>query len=314
MPAAWGVDGRPPRVGDRQDIRPRRPYAAYDSWSSRSRSSRPATWRAAWPCVRSRSRKLPADPPGPRHAAARPPRPGLRDRAGRRATAPSKARAGRCSITWPPMARTCGCVRIRTPSFVNMQRQAHAERREPGRRAADQASIAPCYSCTDRCFQKKGRQRRSVSRALTAWQVLPRPPGRARLRDGRSRGCPSTIRPRRHEGQASEASKVVVCWREHRARPRQRRFSSTSARAFPAADYTFSTGLNGDLAYNALQRIDDVVACDPDAVCAGRHNDVTASRTRVVRKNAIRYKKPAGRAHTAWYVENMSQIGRPASA
>jgi lysophospholipase L1-like esterase len=70
-------------------------------------------------------------------------------------------------------------------------------------------------------------------------------------------------------------------------------------------------GVGGDLAYNALQRVPDVVACRPDkVVILIGHNDVVALVSRKVRRIFRVWKHLPSKPSPAWYRENILAIVR----
>jgi len=78
----------------------------------------------------------------------------------------------------------------------------------------------------------------------------------------------------------------------------------------PAGDYVFvNAGRNGDLAYNVLQRLDPVVACDPDAiVILVGTNDVQGTLSERIRRLATRGNRLPEAPSLAWYRRNMDEI------
>ncbi len=70
-----------------------------------------------------------------------------------------------------------------------------------------------------------------------------------------------------------------------------------------------NAGVSGDLAYNARQRLDQVVACAPDyvVVLVGT-NDVTSTLNENVARLAMRSRRLPCRPSIAWYRENLAQI------
>ncbi|MFI6598753.1 SGNH/GDSL hydrolase family protein [Nonomuraea sp. NPDC050536] len=76
-------------------------------------------------------------------------------------------------------------------------------------------------------------------------------------------------------------------------------------------DLFVNAGVNGDLAYNGLRRLDAVIAEDPDAVTVllGT-NDVNASMTERNVRMFTRMKKLPARPTIAWYRENLTAIAR----
>lgn len=70
-----------------------------------------------------------------------------------------------------------------------------------------------------------------------------------------------------------------------------------------------NAGVNGDLAYNALQRLDSVVACNPDAVVilVGT-NDVQCSLSDRIRKLATRGKHLPVPPSIGWYKSTFDEI------
>ncbi len=74
-------------------------------------------------------------------------------------------------------------------------------------------------------------------------------------------------------------------------------------RRWPAPDHAIvNAGVNGDLAYNALQRLDEVVACEPAAVVVlVGTNDVTSTLSESTRRLAMRSKKLPCEPSMAWY-------------
>jgi lysophospholipase L1-like esterase len=78
----------------------------------------------------------------------------------------------------------------------------------------------------------------------------------------------------------------------------------------PARDYAFvNAGVNGELAYEALQRIDSVIACDPDfVVILVGTNDVLATINDQVKGLQMRSKHLPCEPCIEWYGENLGQI------
>lgn len=70
-----------------------------------------------------------------------------------------------------------------------------------------------------------------------------------------------------------------------------------------------NAGVNGDLAWNVLQRLDEIVACRPDVVTVliGT-NDVMATYDDTAANNYIREKVLPVRPTLAWYRENITLI------
>ncbi len=81
-------------------------------------------------------------------------------------------------------------------------------------------------------------------------------------------------------------------------------------RRLPEPDYAFvNAGVNGDLAWNALQRLPSVIACDPDAVVVlVGTNDVLASLSERVTTTAIKGKRLPTVPTKEWYGECLSRI------
>jgi lysophospholipase L1-like esterase len=79
---------------------------------------------------------------------------------------------------------------------------------------------------------------------------------------------------------------------------------------FPAPGYAFvNAGVNGDLAWNALQRLPSVIECDPDAVVVlVGTNDILASLSDRVAATAVKSKHLPVRPSLPWYGENLSRI------
>ncbi len=79
-------------------------------------------------------------------------------------------------------------------------------------------------------------------------------------------------------------------------------------RRFPG-DVFVNAGVNGDLAYNVLQRLDAVVACDPDdVVILVGTNDVQSTLNQRTAQLAVRSKKLPCAPSLDWYRENLEQI------
>lgn len=81
---------------------------------------------------------------------------------------------------------------------------------------------------------------------------------------------------------------------------------------FAGKGYAFvNAGVNGELAYNLLQRIDDIVACQPDyvTVLIGT-NDVNATLTQRLEVGYIRTHKLPGRPTMEVYRESLHAIVR----
>ena len=79
----------------------------------------------------------------------------------------------------------------------------------------------------------------------------------------------------------------------------------------PEPEHAFvNAGINGDLAWNALQRLPLVIACDPDAVVVlGRERTMCLRRlSERVAKMAIKGKKLPTVPTLSWYAENLSRI------
>jgi lysophospholipase L1-like esterase len=81
-------------------------------------------------------------------------------------------------------------------------------------------------------------------------------------------------------------------------------------RRFPPPDHAFvNAAVNGDLAWNALQRLPSVIACDPDTVVVlVGTNDVLASLSPRVTRAAINGKHLPVVPTLSWYAESMSRI------
>lgn len=76
-------------------------------------------------------------------------------------------------------------------------------------------------------------------------------------------------------------------------------------------DLFVNQGVNGDLAYNGLRRLDAVVAEDPDAVTVLLgSNDINASMTERNVQMFTRMKQLPVRPTIAWYRENLTAIAR----
>ena len=81
-------------------------------------------------------------------------------------------------------------------------------------------------------------------------------------------------------------------------------------RRFAAAGYEFvNAGVNGNLAYNLLQRLDDVVACRPDVVTVliGT-NDVNATFSQAWEDTYRKEQKLPEKPTLAWYRLNVERI------
>jgi ech hydrogenase subunit E len=142
--------------GINQDLRRDAPYAAYAEMKFEvpGRAGR----RRARPPLRARSRnhgELPHSAPGAHRHAARRNLVGGEKLVFVTGTATSRVEAPRgevmYSVSWKEGSRNPGRVHVRTPTFANMPAVRWMVR---GARLADtpliQASIDPCYSCTDR--------------------------------------------------------------------------------------------------------------------------------------------------------------------
>jgi len=70
-----------------------------------------------------------------------------------------------------------------------------------------------------------------------------------------------------------------------------------------------NAGINSELAYNVLQRLDEIVKCDPDfvTILIGT-NDSNKSRTEADAKKAIRQMRLPQRPTAGWYRSNLLEI------
>jgi lysophospholipase L1-like esterase len=115
----------------------------------------------------------------------------------------------------------------------------------------------------------------------------------------------------RRRGRTSPDQRVVVCLGAsivHGAVSVN--FMEALRRQFPAGDYIFvNAGVNGDLAYNALRRLDSVIACDPDfVVILVGTNDVQSTLSQRTMRLAMRSKNLPCVPTIEWYRENLQQI------
>jgi len=70
-----------------------------------------------------------------------------------------------------------------------------------------------------------------------------------------------------------------------------------------------NAGVNSQLAWNVLQRLDEVIACDPDVVTVLiGSNDVLATLSPVDEKRYRRYQRLPERPTLAWYRQNVERI------
>ena len=145
--------------------------------------------------------------------------------------------------------------------------------------------------------------RRLCRRRLRRHPCLRRTPDHGAC-EGQSRGVPRASHASRASTSPSAwapASSTAACSVDFVDLLRQR---------LPAPGHAFvNAGVNGDLAWNALQRLPSVIACDPDAVVVlVGTNDILASLSERVTKTAIKGKQLPTRPTIEWYGENMSRI------
>ena len=115
----------------------------------------------------------------------------------------------------------------------------------------------------------------------------------------------------RKRGRTSPGQRVVACLGASIVHGRVSvDFVDLLRRRFPAAGYAFvNAGINGDLVYNALQRLEAVIACDPDAVVilVGT-NDVQSTLSESVRRMAMRSKGVPYAPDLAHYRDTLDEI------
>ena len=80
----------------------------------------------------------------------------------------------------------------------------------------------------------------------------------------------------------------------------------------PAGQYhLINAGVNADLAHSLLQRLDEIIACQPDFVCVlVGTNDAIATEGDFSYKRYRKLKKLPQKPDLAWYEENLRQIVR----
>jgi acyl-CoA thioesterase I len=135
---------------------------------------------------------------------------------------------------------------------------------------------------------------RTVARALEPWRVPADSPA-AFLRRGRASGTRTLV------VCAGDSFTHGVMSADYLAQLRGR---------LGADGYEFvNAGINGSLAWNVLRRVDDVVACRPDAVTllVGT-NDVLGTLGPAWETTYRRQQHIAVTPTLAWYVENLRQI------
>ena len=80
-------------------------------------------------------------------------------------------------------------------------------------------------------------------------------------------------------------------------------------RLWPQGYGFVNAGVNGNLAWNVLQRLDEVIACDPDVVTLlVGSNDVLATLSPAHEARYRRYQRLPQRPTLEWYRENIDRI------
>lgn len=79
---------------------------------------------------------------------------------------------------------------------------------------------------------------------------------------------------------------------------------------FSGQEYSFiNAGINAELVWNVLQRVDDIIACDPDyiTILIGS-NDVLATLSESRMKKYIRYQGIPREADRLWFEDNLREL------
>ena len=112
-------------------------------------------------------------------------------------------------------------------------------------------------------------------------------------------------------GRQPQAKRLVVCAGDSLTRGQSSaNWVDILQRRFAAGEYQFvNAGMDGDSAWNVLQRIDDVIRCQPDAVTlqAGS-NDVAATSGTWQEKMYRRWQHLPQAPTLGWYTECADQI------
>ncbi len=153
----------------------------------------------------------------------------------------------------------------------------------------------------------RNRRSTTVAVALLVAAVV------AATRIRRRRAHPTVRRPRRvsAEGRRPETSTLVACVGDSLT---VGQFSADwvgmlADRLGPHGYEFVNAGVNGNLAWNVRQRLDEVIACDPDVVTLlVGSNDVLATLSPAHEARYRRYQRLPERPTLEWYDENVARI------
>lgn len=113
------------------------------------------------------------------------------------------------------------------------------------------------------------------------------------------------------KGASSETRKVVVCVGDSITHGRvSHNYLDLLAHRFQDQEVVFvNAGINSELAWNVVQRLDDIVACNPDAVTVliGT-NDANATLSEKNSRRAFEKMKLPCAPSRPWYLENLRRI------